>query len=218
MTTKTRRRVKLVTTFVAMIVTLCMTCFGIMAATSIAYSGDGYFVLKAGQRIAATITGEYSLDGVRQNAITIPDQNNDGDATGEFVLDDEADPYSGTIDLPDLTVTDLESVYTFTFTVQNDMPSASLRVQFTPGVGDATHLLMENITYTLFDTETETAVAGVVTPDAQGWVTLPAHQTLTMSVDFSVISSEENLENGFSEALYTIGLNVQRLTSSTVSE
>lgn len=28
MTTKTRRRVKLVTTFVAMIVTLCMTCFG----------------------------------------------------------------------------------------------------------------------------------------------------------------------------------------------
>jgi hypothetical protein len=218
MTTKTRRKVKLITTFVAMIMTLCMTCFGIMAATSIAYSGDGYFMLNAGQRIAATITGKYSLDGEVQNTITMPDQNNDGNATGEFVLDDEATPYSGSLELPNLTVTDLDSVYTFTFTVQNDMPSASLRVQFNPTVGDATHLSMENITYTLSDTATGVAATGVVAPDAQGWVTLPANQTLTMSVDFSVISSKENLENGFSEALYTIGLNVQRLGSTTVSE
>ena len=221
MTTKTRRRVKLVTTFVAMIVTLCMTCFGIMAATSIAYDGTGYFRFSVGKNIATTISGSYGLKGdndtvTNVQAIGFPDQAEDGDNVGEFTLEDTASPYSGKMTLPTIEVTNMDDVYVFTIIVKNDMATVDLKTQFIPSVGSAQHLTLGTVEYTLEEVTdgVATATDETVTPDSENWVNIPTGHQMVMTVTLQVADNAANEENGFSDAAYTFSLNVQRATTT----
>lgn len=225
MTTKTRRRVKLVTTFVAMIVTLCMTCFGIMAAISVTYTTSGSIILGTGKKVAATIRGEYQVNGGEANWIKMPDESgdpNEGEAA-VFTVEGSSTGFNQSVVLPDFTATGFTDEYTFTFTVQNDLTSDALKVQLNANIVSLAHLEFVRMNYVVYETG---GTAGEATPvtlktdgesqansQSTGLIDVGVGKTIQVSVTITIVDSETNKENGFGAAAYTLGLMVQRPTA-----
>ena len=142
MTTKTRRKVKLITTFVAMIVTLCMTCFGVLAATSVNYNMSGSITVGVTEKVAATLSGKYAVNG--ESAASLLFSQPDGSEAkdeAKFTVEGSADPFSGTITMPTtLSTSSLTDYYTFTFYVTNDLTTDTLKVKLTSTLNNRAHL------------------------------------------------------------------------------
>ena len=212
MTKKSKRTTKLLFTFVAMVITFCMACFGVFAATSIAYDGSGSFVYKVGANVATTITGSYrNSENTKSGSIKFTDRE-----TGEYVdtavftiENGETTPYTnGTMQFPSILIENLNDTYTFTFNVTNDMGDNYLNVKFSCSVNNEEHLTLSSPTYMI---DTQTAAL-----DSAGFLVVKPGSTGIYSVTISAADNASNLENGFDDALYTFGLTVQRGAEYTV--
>lgn len=225
MTTKTRRKVKLITTFVAMIVTLCMTCFGVLAATSLNYSMNGGITVGVTEKVAATLSGKYAVNG--ESAASLLFSQPDGSEAkteAKFTVDGSGDPFSGTVTPPTLTTSSLTDYYTFTFYVTNDLTTDTLKVTLTSTLNNKAHLNYQNvsdsvnaISYKIYEDEDAAATAEVQnialaegsvsqTTDA---ILVPQGQTVEITVRFGLVNSQANKESGFT-ANYGFNLILQR--------
>ncbi|MBR2330440.1 MAG: hypothetical protein IKA40_04260 [Clostridia bacterium] len=224
MTTKTRRKVKLITTFVAMIVTLCMTCFGVLAATSVNYSMNGGITVGVTEKVAATVSGKYAVNG-ESAASLLFSQPNGGEAQDEaqFTVDGSNEAFSGTITPPTLSTSSLTDYYTFTFYVTNDLTTDTLKVKLTSTLNNRAHLDYQDvdesvkaISYKVYETgeEDTVAVQNITLVDGSisqttGDIVVPQGQTVEMTVRFGLVDSVANKESGFT-ANYSFGLIIQR--------
>ena len=132
------RRVRLVTTFVAMVVTFCMMCMGIYAASTAALTVQGGIQLGGTSNIAATVTAAYKMNNEADNAIALPDRDNTttNDTAAKFTLDDaDTTAYQGSVSVPAIELESKDETVTFTFEITNDMPTQSLNVTFDATVG-----------------------------------------------------------------------------------
>ena len=230
MTTKTRRKVKLITTFVAMIMTLCMTCFGVLAATSVNYSMNGGITVGVTEKVAATVSGKYAVNEQEAAALQFGKTGADKSTyteQAEFTVDDDAEVYDGSVIAPTLSSTSLSDYYTFTFYVTNDLVSDTLSVKLTSTLNNKDHLAYQDvnesvkaISYKVYAGAENAAAAEVhnVTlletttqqnMQTTGAIIVPVGQTVEITVKFGLVNSVANKESGFT-ANYGFVLNLQR--------
>ena len=230
MTTRTRRKVKLITTFVAMIVTLCMTCFGVLAATSVNYSMNGGITVGVTEKVAATVSGKYAVNEQAAAALQFGKTGADASTYTEqakFTVDDDANVYDGSVIAPTLSSTSLSDYYTFTFYVTNDLVSDSLNVKLTSTLNNKDHLEYKDvsesvkaISYKLYEGAENAATAEVhnitlletttqQNMQTTGAIIVSVGQTVEITVKFGLVDSTANKESGFT-ANYGFVLNIQR--------
>lgn len=231
MTTKTRRKVKLITTFVAMIMTLCMTCFGVLAATSVNYSMNGGITVGVTEKVAATVSGKYAENEKAAAALQFGRTGADVSTYTEqakFSVEDDANVYDGSVIAPPLSSTSLNDYYTFTFYVTNDLVSDTLSVKLTSTLNNKDHLEFQNvdgdtvqaISYKVYEGAENAATAevhnvkllGTTTQQnmqTTGAIIVPVGHTVEITVRFGLVNSVANKESGFT-ANYGFVLNLQR--------
>ncbi len=204
---QSKRTVKLLFTFVAMVITFCMAVFGVFAATNIAYDGSGSFKFTVGKNVATTISGSYqNSTNTVSGAIKFTDNQSEGyDETGFFPLDGTNTDYTdGAMQLPTgVEFASHEDVFTYTFNVTNDLDVNNLSIKFTASANNPLHLTVGTPNYTVDGAALEL--------NASGFAILAPQKTLVITVTIQPNASEAGtLESGFTSALYTFGLTIQR--------
>lgn len=201
---QSKRRVKLLFTFVAMVITFCMACFGVFAATNIAYDGSGSFVFSVGENVATRITGSYkNADNSVTGPIKFTDRRTEGfDEEGTFTLDGTNTDYmDGSMQFPSLSFASIDDVYTYTFNVTNDLLANDLNVKFTYSVNNPDYLTLGTPTYT---------IDGAPIELTNGFAVVAPAKTVVFTITIKPTNNASTLESGFTSGIYTFGLTVQR--------
>lgn len=147
---RTRRRFRMLTTLIAMVLTLCLMCFGVYAATQIQYTGGNTLTFEA-KNVSAKVSGLLRYNSKDHQTLTFSDPKStdvDPDVNaGNFDPEDnEGASYSDTVALPDFNFANITDVYTLDITIENtftEEENVSLQAIFTAQVTDSPTVTVE---------------------------------------------------------------------------
>ena len=113
---QSKRKFRIFSTLVAMALTLCLTFFGIFAATNVKYQGSNTLSFNA-QDVSATVSGYWHKNSESETPLAFPGGEADnGVITTEW---NHGNSYTGTVTLPNFTFEKVTDYYTLHIKVVN---------------------------------------------------------------------------------------------------